>query len=164
MCGRVGHAPAATRRTEAAALAREGDHAVESALVAVHAHEAVGKDPAAQEAAELALNEPGHDAVTRVGPGQEGFELRLNDPVENALLRTAADVRSSSATAGSAGRMGGNGSKRGHTPSALPGHARSAPSARTSPIPGEVESTASRSVADGCSRRQRAPSSDGVAS
>jgi hypothetical protein len=42
------------------ALAREGDDAVEGAVVAVHAHEAVGEDAAAEKAAELAYDEARH--------------------------------------------------------------------------------------------------------
>jgi len=90
--GRVGHAPPPTRRAEAPALARESDHAVEPAVVAVHAHEAVGQNPAAEKATELALDEAGNDASIRVGPGQERLELRLDDAVEHALFRHSAGV------------------------------------------------------------------------
>ena len=64
--GGVGHAAAAARGTEAAALAREGDDAVEAAAVAAHADEAVGKDPAAQGAAELARDEAGPRPPVRI--------------------------------------------------------------------------------------------------
>jgi len=77
--GRIGHAAAASPRAEAAALAREGEHAVEPGLVAVHPHEAVGENAAAEEAPELSLDEAENDAFTRVYPGEEGLELRLND-------------------------------------------------------------------------------------
>jgi hypothetical protein len=40
MRGGVGHSAAAARGTEAPALAREGDDAIETTAVAVHAHEA----------------------------------------------------------------------------------------------------------------------------
>ena len=90
--GRVGHAPAAAGRAEAAALAGEGDDAVEAAVVAVHAHEAVGEDAAAEEAAELALDEARHRALARLRAGQEGLELALDDAVEDALLGAAAGV------------------------------------------------------------------------
>ena len=58
------HAPASAGGTEAPALEREGDHAIEPARVAVHAHEAVGED-----APELALDETGHAALTRLRAG-----------------------------------------------------------------------------------------------
>jgi hypothetical protein len=47
--GHVRHAPAPTRRTEAAAPAGAGHDAVEAALVAVHAHEAAGEGAAAEK-------------------------------------------------------------------------------------------------------------------
>ena len=53
MRGGVGHVLPAARGTETAALAREGDGAMEAAAVAAHADEAVRQDPAAQEGAEL---------------------------------------------------------------------------------------------------------------
>jgi hypothetical protein len=105
---RVRHAPGAARRAEASAFAGEGDDAVESALVAVDAHEAVGKDPAAQEAPELALDEARHPALAGLGPSDEGLELRLDHPVEKALLGPAAGVLASSAAAGSVAPVGRN--------------------------------------------------------
>ena len=62
------------------------------AVVAVHAHEAMGQDSAAQEAAELALHEAGHGSIPVLGAGQEGLELLLYDPIEDALLGAAARV------------------------------------------------------------------------
>jgi hypothetical protein len=61
-CG-VGHASATARGTEAAALARERNDTVETAGVAVHAHEAVREHPAAQECAQLARDEARRGAV-----------------------------------------------------------------------------------------------------
>lgn len=55
--GGVGHAPAAAGGTEAATFAGEGDDAIGAALVAVHAHEPVGEDAAAEIGAELPFHE-----------------------------------------------------------------------------------------------------------
>jgi hypothetical protein len=59
----VGHPATAARRAEAAALAREGDDAIEAAAVAVYADEAVREDPAAEEGAKLARDEAGHRSL-----------------------------------------------------------------------------------------------------
>src|SRR5436309_14643404 len=48
---------AAAARAEAAALAREGYQPLEGAVPAAYAGEAAGEDPAAEEVAELALDE-----------------------------------------------------------------------------------------------------------
>jgi hypothetical protein len=101
---RIRHAPSAARGTEAAALAREGDHAVEPALVAVHAHEAVGEDAAAEKAAELAQDEAGHRTLTRLRTGQERRELASYDVVEDALLGVAAHVAGVAAARAVTGR------------------------------------------------------------
>src|SRR6059036_2601400 len=53
----VGHAAPATRGAEAAAFARERHEAIVAAVVATQAQEAVGEDAAAQEGAELLLDE-----------------------------------------------------------------------------------------------------------
>jgi hypothetical protein len=71
---------------EAAALTREGDDAVEPALVAVHAHEAVGEDPAAQERSELALDKAGCRALKSTAAGQEALQPTPDGAVEHALL------------------------------------------------------------------------------
>ena len=73
-------------------MQEEGHDAVEAAVVAVHAHEAVGEDAAAEEAAELALDEARNRPLPLLRAGQEGLELGLNDAVEDALLRAAAVV------------------------------------------------------------------------
>ncbi len=155
VCGRVGHASAATRRAEAPALAREGDDTVEPAVVAVHAHEAVGEDPAAQEAAKLALDEARHDAFARVGPGQEGLELRLDDAVEHALLRLSAGVVIPSTPTIPVRRAEGSGCKSAHAARPLPGAcpSRAAPSAFVSSNRSKNASPRSPSDPDGCSRR-----------
>jgi len=92
VCGGVGHAAPAAGGTEAATLAREGDHAVETALVAVHAHEAVGEDAAAEERPELALDEARRRPLAGLRPGQEGLELRPHRPVQHARLGPARCV------------------------------------------------------------------------
>jgi hypothetical protein len=90
MRGGVGHAAATAGGAEAAALAREGDDAIESAAVAVHAHEAVRKDPSTQEGAKLTSDEAGHRSLARGSAGQEGLELLLHDLVEVARFGLAA--------------------------------------------------------------------------
>ncbi len=63
VCGGVGHAAAAARRAEAAALAREGHDALASAGVAAYAHEAVGEDPQREERPKLAFDEARHGSL-----------------------------------------------------------------------------------------------------
>ncbi len=53
----VGHPATTTGRTEAAALAREGDDAVVAAGVAVDAQESMGQHAAFEVGADLALDE-----------------------------------------------------------------------------------------------------------
>lgn len=156
--GRIGHAPATTRRAESSALAGEGDHAVESAVVAVHAHEAVGQDPAAQEAAELALDEARHDAFVRVGPGQEGLELRLDDAVEHAPLRLSAGVLVPSTPAVPVRRVESGGCRSGHAVRPLPGAcpSRAASSAFIGSNRSKVAPASSLTGRDGGSRWQPA--------
>jgi hypothetical protein len=79
---RIRHAPSATRWAEATALTREGDDAVEPAFVAVHAHEAVGEYPAAQERSELALDKAGCRALKSTAAGQEALQLTPDGAVE----------------------------------------------------------------------------------
>lgn len=137
--GRICHAPAAARRAEAAAFAGEGDDPVESAAVAMHPHESVGEDPAAQEAPELALDEPWHRALAGQCLGEKGLELRLDRAVEHALLRSAAGVGPASTAAVSVRRLGGNGCMDGHAARPLPGpyRMRDAWSARDAAIRGQ---------------------------
>ena len=118
--GCVGHTPPAAGGTEAAALAREGDDAVQAAGVAVHAHEAAGEDAAAEEAPELALDEAGHRALTGLRAGQEGLELRLNHSVEDTLLGAAACVGVFRAAYAVAVRVGNKKSAGAHSRQRLP--------------------------------------------
>jgi hypothetical protein len=55
----LGHAPAAAARTDRPGLARERDEAFEATRLAAHPREAPLELPAAQEVAELALDEAG---------------------------------------------------------------------------------------------------------
>jgi hypothetical protein len=55
----LGHAAAAATRTEAAALAREGDHPIQAARLAPEPGEASSQTPAREERAELIFNEAG---------------------------------------------------------------------------------------------------------
>jgi hypothetical protein len=118
--GRVGHAPPAARRAEAAALAGERDDPVESALVAVHADEALGEDAAAEESPELALDEAGHRALAGLRAGEEGLEFRLDHAVQDALLRPAAGVAVLFATLAGAMPVGSRKSVEAHPRERLP--------------------------------------------
>jgi len=68
------------------------DHAVEAALVAVHAHEAVGEDAAALEGPELALDEARCRPLAGMGAGQKRLELRLDRLVQHARFGAALCV------------------------------------------------------------------------
>jgi len=107
--GGVGHTAAAAGGAEAAALAREGDDAVETAVVTADAHEAVGEDPAAEKPTQLARDEAGRRSLARGRAGEEGLELCLHDLVENALLGLAARVASVGGDAAIAQRTRGRG-------------------------------------------------------
>ena len=89
---RVRHPAAAARRTEAAALAREGDQAVVTAGVAVHAEEAVREHAAAEEGAKLLLDEARSGLLSVCGAREEAFELLANDLMKKSLLRFMALV------------------------------------------------------------------------
>ena len=89
---RVGHAATATGRTEAAALAREGDEPVAAAGVAVHADESMSQHAALEVRADLALDETGDGGALRSRTSEEGDELRADDLVEKRLLRLMASV------------------------------------------------------------------------
>ncbi len=92
MGGGVGHAASAAGGTEAAALAREGDKAIELAVVAVQAQEPVLEDAAAQVGAELLQDEAGDRLVPLAGALQEGLELVAHGPVQQRVLGRARFV------------------------------------------------------------------------
>ena len=85
------HPPAAAARAEAAALAREGYQPLEGAVPAAHAGEAAGEDPAAEEAAELALYEGREPGALATGDRrlEEGLEVIADEAVEDAAFGTA---------------------------------------------------------------------------
>jgi hypothetical protein len=154
MRGRVCHAPSSAGRTEAAALAREGDHSVQSAAVAVHAHKAVGEDAAAEESPKLALDEPGNGAFAGLRAGEESLELRLDYTVEDALLGAASRVAVLLVTSAGAMPMGNRKSVEAHprkrlpAPYPLPGASRR----RLGAPWAEIESVRSRPVDNSWSR------------
>ena len=85
----LGHAPAAAARADGACLTGERDEALEPAGVAPHAGEAAGEDPAAEEVAELALDEARH-ACAVAGGGrlrEKAVEVRAHDSVEHRPRR-----------------------------------------------------------------------------
>ncbi len=99
----IGHAASAAGRAEAAPLAREGDEAVELAVVAVQAQESVGEDAAAQIGAELVLDEAGRRLIALASAREKGFELVANGLVEQRAFGTPRLV------GGAAGSGGGRG-------------------------------------------------------
>ena len=77
-----------------------------AAAVAVHAHETVGEDAAAEEAPKLTLDEAGNGAFAGLRAGEEGFEFRLDHTVEDALLGAASRVAVLRATSAGVMPMG----------------------------------------------------------
>ena len=79
------HAATAAPRTEAAALAREGDESIEAAGRAAKAREAAGQTAAAEEVAKLLL----HEAREALAVAQrrrlraESLEMVSDDPVQD---------------------------------------------------------------------------------
>lgn len=124
MRGGVGHPATAARRAEAAALAREGDPAIESAAVAVHAHESGREDRAPQEAAKLPCHEAGNRLLARGRAGQESLELLLHDLVKVARFGLAARVAPSARDVRIAKYTGGRGRCGAHTCAELPASCR----------------------------------------
>jgi hypothetical protein len=92
--GGLGHAPAATARAEAPALARERHEPLERTLGAAQAREAVGQHPAGQEVSELLLHEFGQWGAIRMTPGrlEEGVEVLLDHAVQHGVLGVAWPV------------------------------------------------------------------------
>ena len=86
----VRHAAAAAGGAEAAALARERHEAIVAALVAAQAQEAVGEDAAAQEGAELLLDEVRRWTLPRSRAREEGLELLADDAMQKRVLPESA--------------------------------------------------------------------------
>jgi hypothetical protein len=147
VCREIRHAVAAATGAKAPAFAREGDEAVEAAIVAVQAQEAMGEDAAAQEGLELLLDEAGHGLFVRLRARQEGLELLLDDVVEEALFGAMSRVGAPCTAAlrvrrmRSVDRLGDF--PKDHPYEPLPGACRPAgtSNARESALPGEFETT-----------------------
>ena len=92
MCRRVCHPAAAARRTETAALAREGDEAVVATGIAVHTQESMREHAAAKEPAKLLLDEARSRLLSVCGAREEAFELLAHDLMKESLLRFKALV------------------------------------------------------------------------
>ena len=90
--GNVCHAASSTGRTESATLAREGDHAIVTTVVAVQAQEAMRQDAATQEGAKLLLDEAGYRLIAVGCAREKALELLADDLVEEGLLRVMALV------------------------------------------------------------------------
>ena len=90
---RLGHAPRAARRTDAAPLATERDERVARAAVAGQAQESMGKDAALEIGVELVFDE-----VRQAGSvdmrylGGEGRVVLPHQPIQRCLFRAAAFV------------------------------------------------------------------------
>ncbi len=85
--GGLAHAPSFARRAKPASLAREGDDAVVTAMVAVNADEAVLRQAAGQEVAKGAFDEPGDvGALTCVGTDKT-LDATGDDLMEDRGLR-----------------------------------------------------------------------------
>ena len=79
----------------------------------------MSENAAAQEAAELALDEAGHNPLARLRAGEEGLELPLDDAVEDTLLGAASVEGVAPAPAG-AMRTGSSERVRAHPRERLP--------------------------------------------
>jgi hypothetical protein len=89
---RLCHAASSARRTEAAALAREGDQAVVTTGVAANAQESVREHATAKEGPKLLLHEARSGLLSVCGAREEAFELLANDLMKESLLRLMALV------------------------------------------------------------------------
>jgi hypothetical protein len=85
--GGVGHAAAAAGGAETTAFAGERHEPIVPTSVAVQAQEAVGEDAAAEEGAELLLDETRRRPIAVSGAGEEGLELLANGAVQGGLIR-----------------------------------------------------------------------------
>jgi hypothetical protein len=86
VCRGFGHAVAAATWAKAPAFARERNEAVEAAIIAVKAQEAMSENAAAQKGVELLLDEAGHGLLANSRARQERLEFLLDDVVEEALF------------------------------------------------------------------------------
>jgi len=150
VCRGLGHAVAAATWAKAPAFARKGNQAVEAAVVAVQAQEAIGKDAAAQEGLKFLLDEAGHGLLASLRARQEGLEFSLDDVVEDALFGAMSCVGALRASALRVGRMWSVGCLGGilkdHPCEPLPGTCRpvGTSNARESALPEKIETTRSR--------------------
>ena len=89
------HPPPPTARTEASALAREGHETLERTLGTPQPREALGQHPAAEEVAELVLDEARQAAPVAAGRDfpQEGLQVLTNDGVEHGVLGVTGPIR-----------------------------------------------------------------------
>ena len=150
VCRGLRHAVTAATWAKAPAFAREGDQAVEAAIVAAQAQEAMGEDAAAQEGMELLLDEAGYGLLASLCARQEGLEFLPDDVVEDALFGAMSRVGALRTSAlrvrrmWSVGRLGGI--LKDHPREPLPGTCRppGTPNARGSALPGKLEATRSR--------------------
>lgn len=92
--GALGHPTATATWTDRAALAREGDEAVEGAIVAVKPGKPTGEPTTAEEVAKLLLDEPRQSltvAETR-GLGPKGLEVIADHLIDRPMPRASGFV------------------------------------------------------------------------
>jgi len=89
---RVVHPPGGARWAEAAPLAGQGHQQFVTAVLAAHAREPVGEDPASEIALELGLDEPRNPCAigaTRARLFEERPQVSANGGVQQGVLRLA---------------------------------------------------------------------------
>jgi len=91
----LGHPPPPTAQTEASALAREGQEALEGAVGAPQPREARGQHAAREELAEFLLDESRQAALVAAirGYPEEGLQVLTNDGVEHGVLGVTEPIR-----------------------------------------------------------------------
>ena len=82
----------AARRTEPPSLARERNHTIQAAIVAVDTEETVGEDSTIEKGAELALDEARDGPLLAARVSEPGLQMMLDYPIEGSRLRTARGV------------------------------------------------------------------------
>jgi hypothetical protein len=89
------HPPPPTARTEASAVAREGQEALEGAVGAPQPREAMGQHAAREELAEFLLDEARQAALVAAIRGfpEEGLQVLTNDGVEHGVLGVTGPIR-----------------------------------------------------------------------
>ena len=93
--GALRHPPTPAARADAAPLTRDRHATLERTLGTPQPREGLGQDPAAQDVAELLLDEPGQAAAVAAVRdfSEEGLQVLPNDGVEHGVLGVAGLIR-----------------------------------------------------------------------